>query len=86
VGAFSDFAEVDGLATFGKEEEAIETLEEHGGWLMNLTMLVWFTGLEKGAYSAENSLAVLGEFLHQIANRPGCLRVKTRGGFIQEEE
>ena len=33
---FTDFAKIDGFTTFGEEQETMETLEEHGGWLMDL--------------------------------------------------
>ena len=40
--ALSYFTKVDGLATFGEEEESVETLEEHSGWLMDLGILARF--------------------------------------------
>lgn len=36
VGVVSYFSEIDCSATFGEEKESVESLEEHGRWLMDL--------------------------------------------------
>jgi hypothetical protein len=67
----SDISEVDSLSTLLKKQETVELFEQDGGWLMD---------------SAKNSLTVGSELSHETDNRPGGLRVKTRRGFIQEEQ
>ncbi|KAI6776430.1 hypothetical protein HG530_000375 [Fusarium avenaceum] len=54
-----------------EEEEPVEALEQHSGRLVNGT---------------ENRLACLGELLEKIEDSPGCLRIKTGGGFVDKEE
>jgi hypothetical protein len=71
VGVLADFTVVDRAATFGKEQEAIEALEEHSRRLVDC---------------AENSLARVGKLLKQIENSPRCLRIKTRRWLVQEQE
>ena len=71
LGVLTDIAIVDSASTASQEQKTIETLEQHGGRLVN---------------GAKNSLAVLLELVQQIQNSPGSLRVQTRGRFIQEEK
>lgn len=57
-GTLADFTKVDSLSAFRQEQQAIETLEEHGGRLMN---------------GAENGLSVILQFGQQIQDTPRCL-------------
>ena len=70
-GLLADFTEVNGPSALGEEQETIETLEEHGGRLVD---------------SAENSLAVLGQSINEIENRPRSLTVQTRRRLIEKEK
>lgn len=67
----ADVAEVDSLAALGQEEQAVESLEEHGRRLMN---------------STQDGLAALGQLLEKIQNSPRRLTVKTRGGLVDKEK
>lgn len=71
LGVFTDLSVVDGTSTTGQEKKTIETLEQHGTGLMD---------------SAKNSLAVLLQLVQKIENSPRCLRVQSRGWFVQEEK
>lgn len=61
-GILSDLAEVDGLATLGEKQEAVEFLKENGAGLMN---------------GAKDSLACIGQFTEEGANCPRALTVET---------
>jgi len=60
LGVLAELAEVDGLATAGKEEEAVELLEEDCAGLMN---------------GAEDGLAGRAEFAEKGDDGPGTLRI-----------
>ena len=67
----SDIAKVDGSTALGKEEQAIEALEEHGRGLVDGT---------------EDRLAGLGQLLEEVQDGPRGLGVQARGGLIDKEQ
>ncbi|KAI6760675.1 hypothetical protein HG530_009535 [Fusarium avenaceum] len=66
---FAYVAEVDGLAT-RQQKQSIEALEEHSGGLMD---------------GAEDSLPVVRKLLHQVADRPRGLAIKSRRRLVEEQ-
>ena len=67
----TNFAKVHRPATSGKEQQAVEALEEHSGRLMDC---------------AEDGLSRILQFLHEIQNSPRGLGIQTRGRLVKEEK
>jgi hypothetical protein len=87
-GIVSDVTKEDGLTTFTEEQETIEDLEEFGRGLMDpITTTLGDSNLKrkKENIRAENSLSSVGQSPQERNDSPGRLRIKTGGGFIQEE-
>ena len=84
----SDVTKEDGLTTFTEKQETIEELEELGGGLMYpIPPTLEGSNAEKKKENrrAENSLSSISESLQERNNSPSRLRIKTGGGFVQEE-
>lgn len=67
----ADLTKVHGLAALGEQQQAVEALEQDGRGLVD---------------GAQDSLAVAGELLHEVADGPRCLTVETGRGLVEEEQ